>query len=59
MKNRKPSGNSILRFIFVIVSILLQVGWILILTLKLNTWSSWMSSLTSLFSIGVALRLNS
>ena len=59
MKNRKPSGNSILRFIFVIVSILLQVGWILILTLKLNTWSSWMYALTSLFSIGVVLRLNS
>ena len=59
MKNRKPTGNSILRFIFVIVSILLQVGWILILTLKLNSWSSWMYALTSLFSIGVVLRLNS
>lgn len=59
MKKRKPTGNSILRFIFVIVSILLQVGWILILTLKLNSWSSWMYDLTSLFSIGVVLRLNS
>ena len=59
MKERKPSGNSILRIVFVALSFLFQVIWLLALTLKLNTYSTGLSLLTTLLSVAAVLRLNS
>ena len=59
MKERKRSGNSILRVVFVAVSFLLQIFWLLALTIKLNTYSGTLSLMTTVLSIVVVLRLNS
>ena len=59
MKERKPSGNSILRIVFVAVSFLLQIAWLLALTIKLNAYSNVLSLMTTIFSLLVVLRLNS
>ena len=40
MKERKPSGNSVLRVVFVALSFLLQIVWLLALTVKLNAYST-------------------
>ena len=58
-KERKPSGNSIMRIVFVAVSLLFQVAWLLLLVLELNEYSAGISLLTTVLSIGVVLRLNS
>ena len=57
MKDRKPSGNSILRLVFVAVSFLLQIAWLLALTVKLNAYSGWLSVLTTVLGLLVVLRL--
>ena len=59
MKERKRSGNSILRIVFVAVSFLLQIFWLLALTVKLNAYSGVLSLITTFLSILVVLRLNS
>ena len=59
MKERKRSGNSILRIVFVAVSFLLQIFWLLALTVKLNAYSGTLSLITTFLSILVVLRLNS
>lgn len=59
MKERKRSGNSILRVVFVAVSFLLQIFWLLALTIKLNAYSGTLSLMTTVLSIVVVLRLNS
>ena len=59
MKERKRSGNSILRIVFVAVSFLLQIFWLLALTVKLNAYSGTLSLITTVLSILVVLRLNS
>ena len=59
MKERKPSGNSILRIIFVALSFLFQAAWLLALTLKLNVYSAGLSLVTTIVSLLVVLRLNS
>ncbi|MDO5545486.1 MAG: cardiolipin synthase [Eubacteriales bacterium] len=59
MKERKPSGNSILRIVFVAVSFLLQIAWLLTLTIKLNAYSTALSLMTTILSLLVVLRLNS
>ncbi len=59
MKERKRSGNSILRMVFVAVSFLLQIFWLLALTIKLNAYSGTLSLMTTVLSIVVVLRLNS
>ena len=59
MTERKRSGNSILRVIFVAVSFLLQIFWLLALTIKLNAYSGTLSLMTTFLSIVVVLRLNS
>ena len=59
MKERKRSGNSILRVVFVAVSFLLQIFWLLALTIKLNAYSGTLSLMTTVLSIAVVLRLNS
>lgn len=58
-EERKASGNSILRLVFVGISLLFQMGWILLLVLKLNEHSTWISLLTSILSLSVVLRLYS
>ena len=59
MKERKRSGNSILRVVFVAVSFLLQIFWLLALSVKLNAYSTGLSLITTILSILVVLRLNS
>ena len=59
MKERKRSGNSILRIVFVAISFLLQIFWLLALTVKLNAYSGTLSLMTTFLSILVVLRLNS
>ena len=59
MKERKRSGNSILRVVFVAVSFLLQIFWLLALTIKLNAYSAGLSLATTILSVVVVLRLNS
>ena len=59
MAKRKHSSNSILRMIFVGLSLLFQIGWMLLLILKLNEYSVWISLLTSILSATVVLRLYS
>ena len=48
--------NSIGRIAFAALAVLLQIGWILILMIKLYQYSSVISLLTSLFALVVALR---
>ena len=59
MKERKRSGNSILRMIFVALSVLFQVAWLLTLTIKLNAYYAPLSLFTTLLGLSVVLRLNS
>ena len=56
---RKHGGNSILRAVFVGVSLLIQIGWLLLLILRLNEYSTWISLLTSILSLVVVLQLYS
>jgi cardiolipin synthase len=49
--------NSIGRIVFAALAVLLQIGWILILMIKLYQYSSVISLLTSLFALVVALRI--
>ncbi len=58
-KEGKSSGNSILRIVFVAVSLLFQIDWILLRILKLNYGSEWLYLATSLLSIVVVLKLYS
>lgn len=59
MKERKRSGNSILRMVFVALSFLLQIIWLLALSMKLSAYSAGLSLMTTLLSLLVVLRLNS
>ncbi len=54
---RKKSGNSILRAVLVAISLLLQVGWILLTILKLNRYSGVISLLTEVIAAVAVLRL--
>ncbi len=56
---KKQSGNSILRVMFVGVSLLLQIGWILLTILELNNYSTAISLLSSVVASMVVLRLYS
>lgn len=57
--NRKSSGNSIIRAIFVAISLLFQIAWLLLQILKLNTYSTWISLFTGVLTTVVVLRLYS
>lgn len=57
--NRKKRTNSILRLVLVGISLLLQVGWILLLGIKLNAYSTWISLLTNILAAVLVLRLYS
>ena len=59
-RNKKqPSGNSIARMAFVAVALLVQVGWILLRVLWLNEYNQTVSTITSLLSLILVLKLNS
>ncbi len=49
--------NSVGRLIFVGISVLIQVGWILFLFIKLNKYSTWISLFSSVIAFFVVLRL--
>ena len=57
--NRRKSGNSIMRAVFVGVSLLLQIGWLLLMILELNKYSTYISLLTSVIAATAVLRLYS
>lgn len=52
-------SNSILRIAFVGISVLFQAGWILLLVLRLNSYSIYISLATSILSLLVVVRLYS
>ena len=58
-KDQKNGGNAILRMVIVAVSLLFQVGWILLQILMLNEYSAWISLLTTVLSAFVVLKLYS
>jgi len=58
-KRKKRSKNSILRAVFVAVSIFFQAVWLMIQILKLNEYSVWIALMTSLLSAFVVLQLYS
>ena len=60
MENRrKKSGNSILRAVIVAVSLMLQIGWLLLIILELNYYSTYISLVTSIIASLAVLRLYS
>ena len=56
---RKKRANSILRLVFVGISLLMQIGWLILLVVKLNAYSAWISLLTNVIATVVVLRLYS
>jgi len=59
MKERKHSGNSILRCVFVAVSLLFQVGWVLLKIYKYNDSYMWLSLVTGILAVVLVLQLYS
>lgn len=59
VKKRKRRRNSIIRFLFVGISVLAQAGWILLLVLRLNEYSAQISLLTGILALIVVLRIHS
>ena len=59
MERRKKSGNSILRACIVAVSVLLQIGWLLLIVLELNRYSTYISLITGIIASLAVLRLYS
>lgn len=57
MTKGKPRGNSILRCVFVGISLLFQVGWLVLLIWKLNEHSAWISLFSSILALMLVLRL--
>lgn len=55
----KRRRNSIIRIVFVGVSVLAQVGWVLLLALALNEYSTQISLLTSILALVAVLRIHS
>ena len=58
-KKRKKNGNGILRAVLVGISLLLQVGWILLAVMKLNQYSVEIALLTGVITAVAVLRLHS
>lgn len=53
----KSMKNSVGRLIFVFLSVLFQVGWLLFLVLKLNRYSTWIYLLTIILTLFLVLHL--
>ena len=58
-RKRKKNGNSIVRAVFVAISLLLQVGWMLLMILELNQYSGVISLMTGIIGAVAVLRLYS
>lgn len=58
-KTGKSRRNSVIRAIFVGISLCIQIGWILLMILKLNAWSAYIALFTSLLTTLVVLKLYS
>ena len=56
---KKQRSNSVVRMIFVGLSVLGQIGWLMLLILRLNRHFAWISLLTGLLSLAVVLKLYS
>ncbi len=56
---KKPRRNSVGRAIFVALSLLLQVGWLLLQIIELNHYSTYIALFTSILTSLVVLRLYS
>ena len=56
-REHKRKRNSISRIVFVGLTIIIQVVWLIELAVKLNAHSAWISACVSLLSIVVVLRL--
>lgn len=56
---RRKRTNSIPRLIFVGISFLLQIGWLLLLSLRLNAYSTWISLASNILATIVVLKLYS
>jgi len=56
---RKRTRNSIVRAVVVAASLLLQIGWLLLMILELNNYSTYISLLTSVVASVAVLRLYS
>ena len=59
MDRKHRTGNSILRAVFVGISLLLQIGWLLVRLIRLNEYSMGISILTGILAVVVVLRLYS
>ena len=49
--------NSVGRLVFVGISVLLQVGWILVAVVALNKYSAWLSAVTDVIAVLLVLRI--
>ena len=58
-KKKKKSPNSVLRLVFVGISLLMQIGWLVLLVIKLNAYSTWIYLFTNILAAIVVLRLYS
>ncbi len=58
MGRRTKQENGILRLIFVALSLVFQVIWILLRIKLLNEYSDWIAAVTALLTITVVLKLN-
>ncbi len=58
-QDHKHTGNSIIRVVFVALSVIFQIAWLLLLVIKLNQYSTWISLFTSVLSFSVVLKLYS
>ena len=50
-REKRSFSNSILRIVFVGISVLLQAGWILLLVYKLSSYSTYINIATSVSSV--------
>ena len=57
-RNKKRTGNSLIRLALVAVAFLVQVGWLIVQAKLLNNYSQSIALLTNLLAIVVILRLN-
>ena len=59
MRRKEKTENGILRMIFVAVSLMFQVVWIILRLMLLNDYSDTIATITALLTIIVVLKLNS
>ena len=58
-ERKRHSGNAVPRMVLVGLSLLFQIGWILLTVLVLNKSYPWVEMVTRVLSVAVILRLNS